>query len=400
MDQIKVELIPSDYSKEDNTLDVEKVRNAAGHYAGVCYEEEGYNKLLKEDPEKTEKRAMRALKQCHHSVFGHTHITLNIENIPKILAMILNNEKEYNTSEKSARYTPVVRTDNSVITKTEEELYNKWMGIFTDKIIEEYPDSFKPFKIKTLSQENARYLVTTFMPTKMIYTTSIRQINYIVSWMFRYINENGYKSEFNNKLCDSMMDFIFELERLHIVIDGLLTNDKNRSLSLFGKDLDKKEIHYGENYSTLYKASFASAAQANRHRSISYQIEMADENNKKYFIPPILEDNDSLVNEWLTDMEKVKDVTPQGELVKVYECDSFENLIQKAKERLCTHAQLEIMRQTRKTLEEYYNNLSPNCSLTKEDIKKYLKGARCTFSDYNCDSDCKFKEGKTLKRKI
>lgn len=400
MEQIKVELLPSIYSKEDNTLDIEKVINMSGKYAGVCYNKEDFNKLLNEDPEKTKRRAMMTLNNGHHSVFGHTHITLNIENIPKILAMVLNNEKEYNTSEKSARYTPVVRTDDSIITKTEEDLYNKWMNIFSDRINEEYKEEFNSNKVNKLAQENARYLVTTFMPTKMIYTTSVRQINYIVSWMFKYINENGYKDEFNNKLCDSMMDFIFELERLHIVVDGLIQNDKNRSISLFGKDLDKKEIHYGDNYSTLYKASFASVAQAQRHRTLSYQIEMNDENNKEYFVPPIIEENDSLVNEWLSDMEKVKDVTPQGELVKVYEYGSFDNLILKAKERLCTHAQLEIMRQTRKTLEEYYNNLSKNASLTKEDIKPYLKGARCTFLDYNCNSDCKFKEGKTLKRKI
>lgn len=400
MDQIKVQLIPSIYSKEDNTLDIEKVINMSGKYAGVCYNKEDFNKLLNEDIEKTKRRAMMTLNNGHHSVFGHTHITLNIENIPKILAMILNNEKEYNTSEKSARYTPVVRTDTSIITKTEEDLYNKWMNIFTDRITEEYKEEFNPNKVNKLSQENARYLVTTFMPTKMIYTTSIRQINYIVSWMFDYIKENGYKDEFNNKLCDSMMDFIFELDRLHIVVDGLINNEKNRSISLFGKDLDKKEIHYGDNYSTLYKASFAEVAQAQRHRTLSYQIEMDDKNNKEYFVPPIIEESDSLVNEWLSDMEKVKDVTPQGELVKVYECGSFDNLVLKAKERLCTHAQLEIMRQTRKTLEEYYNNLSEKSSLTKEEIKLYLKGARCTFPDYNCNSDCGFKEGKTLKRKI
>ena len=74
----------------------------SGKYAGVCYNKDDFNKLLNEDKEKTKKRAMMTLNNGHHSVFGHTHITLNIENIPRILAMILNNEKEYNTSEKSA----------------------------------------------------------------------------------------------------------------------------------------------------------------------------------------------------------------------------------------------------------------------------------------------------------
>ena len=35
-----------------------------------------------------------------------------------------------------------------------------------------------------------------------------------------------------------------------------------------------------------------------------------------------------------------------------------------------------------------------------KDIKKYLKGARCTFKDFVCTSDCKFKAGKLLDRKI
>ena len=33
-------------------------------------------------------------------------------------------------------------------------------------------------------------------------------------------------------------------------------------------------------------------------------------------------------------------------------------------------------------------------------LANYSLGARCTFKDYNCTNDCKFKEGKTLTRKI
>ena len=43
-------------------------------------------------------------------------------------------------------------------------------------------------KIRTLAQENARYLVTVFMPTEMVYSTTLRQINYIASWMQKYID--------------------------------------------------------------------------------------------------------------------------------------------------------------------------------------------------------------------
>lgn len=47
--------------------------------------------------------------------------------------MILNNEKVYNTSEKSARYTKMNPS------KEEKELYEKWINIYKEKISVEYP---------------------------------------------------------------------------------------------------------------------------------------------------------------------------------------------------------------------------------------------------------------------
>ena len=75
------------------------------------------------------------LNNGHHSVYDHINISFNLQNIPKILAMVLNNEHQYTTSEKSARYTPVQVSGESVITDREVELYNKWMEIYKEKII-------------------------------------------------------------------------------------------------------------------------------------------------------------------------------------------------------------------------------------------------------------------------
>ena len=72
----------------------------------------------------------------------------------------------------------------------------------------------------------------------------------------------------------------------------------------------------------------------------------------------------------------------------------------KRKERLCSGAQLEIMRQTRETLLKYRSALEKSNHRLAKDIEKYSHGARCTFPDYNCPADCKFKEGKILTRKI
>ena len=65
----------------------------SGKSAGICYMPDRLETLFSEPSEKTEKRANGTLKSGHHSVFGHPTYNLTLEGIPKILAMILNNEK-------------------------------------------------------------------------------------------------------------------------------------------------------------------------------------------------------------------------------------------------------------------------------------------------------------------
>ena len=79
--------------------------NLGGKLAGICYMPDNFEKLNNEDINKTVNRAKRTMESGHHSVFEHYYITLYLENIPKLFAMLLNNEKVYTTSEKSARYT-------------------------------------------------------------------------------------------------------------------------------------------------------------------------------------------------------------------------------------------------------------------------------------------------------
>ena len=397
---IKIDILPNcQYLNEDGTFNKDEAIKLSGKIAGVCYDKEGFDHLMHEDEKKTIKRANMTLNNGHHSVFGHVNLSLNLQGVPKILAMTLNNEHEYTTSEKSGRYTPVIRTEGSIITEKEEELYNKWVEIFKIKIKNEYGNVFNDFKIQTLAQENARSLVSVFMPTTLIYTTSLRQINYIASWMEKYIKENGEsKDKFKSDLSSSMEGFLSELDKLNILIPGLMTNDKNRSFSLFGSNLDKKKDYFGDVYSTNYKMSFAGLAQAQRHRTLDYKIERTDE--KEYFVPPILENDPVLVNEWLHDIESVKDVIPNGEHVLVNENGNYENFILKCQERLCTAAQLEIMRQTRDTLLKYRDALKESESPLYDDIEKYTHGARCTFPNYKCSKPCGFKEGITLTRKI
>ena len=396
--KIKVGILPNQFLKEDGTFDKNEAIMLSGKFAGVCYDEEGFEHLINEPVERTMRRIARTLNDGHHSVYDHILINFNLQNLPKILAMVLNNEHQYTTSEKSARYTPVVRKDGSIITEDEERLYNKWLNIFKIKIKSQYGYIYNDSKIQKLAQENARYLVTVFMPTQMIYSTSFRQINYISSWMQNYIATANRDNDFEKKLATYMNEFIEELNNLNVLEDGLLRNEKHRQLSMFGKNLDAKEEHFGDVYSTLYKGSLAEYAQAQRHRTLDYQMEFLDK--KEYYIPPIIADDQMLVDEWLGDMQIVRGVTPQGELVKISEVGKYEDFILKCKERLCSGAQLEIAEQTRETLLRYKKALEKLGSPLAKDIQKYCHGARCTFPDFDCTSDCKFTEGKKLVRKI
>jgi len=396
---MKIDLVKENYfRKEDGTFDREEAVKFGGRAAGICYDKEGYSHILNESEEKTQRRVDITMKGMHHSVYGNADIILNLQGVPKILAMILNNEHEYNTSEKSARYTPVEKVSSPVISEKEEMLYSKWMDIFIREITNKYSYIYNPNKIKKLAQENARYLVTVFMDTQMLYKSSFRQYNYIASWMKKYINESNPNNSFEVKLSSSMNDFINELSRLDILDERLMHNEKNRSLSLFSKRYDEKREVYSDVYLTKYQGSFAQLAQAQRHRTLNYEMRIPE--NGSFFIPPIIKDNEILVKEWLNDCEEVRNIYPQGMLLDICENGTYEDFILKCKERLCSAAQLEIMMQTRDTLLKYKEELEKTDHPLKDDIKDYSNGARCTFSDYTCPTPCGFKEGITLTRKI
>lgn len=395
---LKVDIAKAYFQKDNGQLDLNQSLLLSGQFAGVCYDPEGFDKVKEEDEQKTIRRINLTKGNGHHSVYDHVHISFNITDMPKILVMVLNNEKVYTTSEKSLRYTKFSETDNSLVTKREVELYNKWLEIFKNKINALYKDVFPPREIRTLAQENARAMISVFMPTTLIYTVSLRQINYIAAWFKKYIANHDINNPFESKLAMSMQEFIDELSKLDVLDDDLMQNEKDRSISLFATNIKDKKEYFGDVYATTYEETFAGIAQAQRHRSVDYKIELTEP--AKFFVPPILEDDETLVAEWLKDIESIKNVYPIGQLVTVYERGLYENFILKCEERLCSAAQLEVMRTTKATLSKYYETLREVGDPLADDLEKYTHGARCTFPNYNCSMPCNFKEGITLTRKI
>ncbi len=375
-------------TKPEYKLSKEEAMNFAGKSAGICYMPDDINALFSEPEEKTVRRANMTLNSGHHSVFDHTTYNLALEGIPKILAMILNNEGMYTTSEKSARYTKMAPSEE------EKELYEKWIEIYKEEISKKYPN-IEEKRVKKLAQENARYLISIFTPaTTMEYSVSFRQLNYIAHWFEDYI-ENEPDTKFNLKLKPYLKQFIENVS--DYIVPELNSDAKTRKIALFDNRENRKE-EFGENYCTTYEGTFAELAQAQRHRTLDYKMRLLD--NAKFYVPKIIEDNEVLKAEWLKDISSLSDLYPQGMIVKINERGTVENFVLKCKERVCGAAQLEIMEQTYNTLQKYIENTEK----TNEEVYNYLipytKGARCTYPGFKCTAPCIWGAKNALTRKI
>ena len=371
-----------------NTLS-EQFNYFGGLSAGICYMPGTFEDLRQKPLETTLKRADGTKAGGHHSVFEHSYVSLYLENIPKLFAMLLNNEKTYVTSEKSARYTKMQMSG------VQSAIFQKWYDKLVEKITKKYGNEkyFEGTRIAKLAQENARYFLSVYTPTNMMYTVSYRQINYMYHWMKEILNNNNC-NELLFKLKPYIEDFCNSLENLGIIDEKLANDQKNRTFSMIGNKV--KNEYFGDTYCTHYDGTFAQYAQAQRHRTINYDMVFNNDNN--FYVPKIIKDEPALVEEWLKDMKKVKNEIPQGKLITINEIGTPENFILKAKERLCTCAQLEIADQTKQTLEKYIKECKD------QEIVNYLKiynnGARCTFPDYKCPTPCAFKDGIKLDRNI
>jgi hypothetical protein len=383
---MKIKIIGS--TKIGYELPKEEAIKISGKSAGICYLPDTLDTLFSEPEEKTVKRANGTLKSGHHSVFNHPHYNLSLEEIPKILAMVLNNEKMYNTSEKSARYTKMTPSED------EKVLYEKWIEKYKEVIAKEYPQIDEK-RVNKLAQENARYLISVFTPaTVMEYTTNFGQLNYIIHFCENFINDETKDTEFDKKLKDVFKEFIATMPDL--MVEELNANVKNRKLSLFSERKSRKE-EFGENYCTTYLASFAELAQAQRHRTLSYEINFLDE--PQFYVPPIIRGT-ALENEWLEDIKSLQDKFPQGMLIKITERGTVENFVLKCTERLCGAAQLEIMEQTIETMQKYLEATKDTNPDVYEYLLPYSKGARCTFPGFKCTSPCVFGGKGAMIRKI
>ena len=130
---MKIDIIAT--TNTENLKDKDDFNYLSGLLAGICYMPSDFEKLKAQSPEKILKRSDMTKQNGHHSVFEHEYITFVLTDVPKLFAMLLNNQKTFVTSEKSARYT-VMETNGE-----ENKLYNKWKDIFKQQITNRYKTS-------------------------------------------------------------------------------------------------------------------------------------------------------------------------------------------------------------------------------------------------------------------
>jgi len=326
-----------------------------------------FEDIVAEPIEKTQRRIAMTKNGGHHSVYDHPYINLYLEDIPKALAMVLNNENFYATSEKSARYTKMVLEDE------EKQLYDKWCGIYEglikDRYQEKAPTFFTESKIKKLAQENARYLISVFTPTSMAYSTTYSQINKIAGMMEKEIF-NPNKSKFYELLTPAMIDFVSAVQALPYHDENLGKINKQRTLSLVKPTEAKVQEVFGDVYATTYKGSFAQFAQAQRHRTLNYDIQLLDE--PEFYVPPIL-NTEELKAEWKADCEKQAKVFPQGMLIQINEYGKWDKFLLKMKKEDALVLNLKLQTKQKKLMKNIWNHLKKVLTLLQKNsnlIKK------------------------------
>lgn len=398
----------------------------AGQMAGICYMSDDYTNDRMNNQINARKRAERTSSSGHYSVFEHYHVNLLIEEVPKLVAMFLNNLSVYCTSERSGRYT--VMKPNTAL---EQLTYDKWRNTFTN-ILKGY--GVEDAAASKIAQENARYLTSVFIPTTMAYTIPYSRLLLVLGMIkkldFGNIKSDNYRNfykeflahliEFKNRTMEALKitdsDLILDdhknvlqadmlFENFILDKDEIIIEDENNEHFLYEVSKNLEEEHFGTVYNTTYLASFTALAQLHRHRRINYTMRMLPARynfNRLYlavddrmYIPDIIL-NTPYEIEWKKDYNALVEagIIPQATLVIVHEYGRFIDFVNsKCKERLCSRAQYETSEIVRNTLEEFIdadklNSFSDNHLLNDIIDENRKPIPRCQFKGYTCKEPC------------
>lgn len=341
-----------------------------GKIANTCYMKGSFEEVFSQSQEKAEKRALKCGENGHHSVFDHLVVTLQIEGLNKITAMVLNSIGMYATSERSGRY-----CEFKGFCDRDEALYIKWR----EKILEELKDvpARTDFEKEKIANENARYFISSFAEnTEMVYTINIRMLSYVTEWAekaINYIDNNdnelrGKEKEFYTRLSSQLKQFnelvyktIFNYYNFSPLKDNkngrfdfLADLSENRGVS---REFLNSSVFYG------YPDVMSIVCLGHKVRSRVLDIAFGLQSRATYYIPSFIQ-SWYLSEEWIEDMKSIEDLFPQGLEVETYECGMKRDFFRyQVIERMCNHTLNETCQRV----------LSQAGRLHREDDSSYIK---------------------------
>lgn len=373
------------------------IRQYCGTIGGECYSTEGMPALAAQPKEKAFLRADNCANGGHLSVFGHFVATLEFVGISKAMCMLLNNNHVNNTSERSMRYTNM----KNACTPEDLILYDKWKEIFLNKITEtygkNYPEIFTKSVITKKANENARYIISSYYKTRMVYTNDIREFTNISKTIDYVLSLGNDMPAFLKGMKDELIEFNTLLRGTGLVFDSF-NDQREKSFSLLSKNNKIIKPYYGDCIADTYKMSLSCTAQLQRHRFLNISIAFDDE--PEYFVPEIIRDDEALVKDWINDCKKNKDRFPQATLVHVNEIAPAQLIIKKDYERLCSSVQQELCICSLNQAKRISENMDENNPELKEQFSR-IKGSKCTWlKGFKCPTPCGFAEGVKCTRKV
>lgn len=405
----------------------------------------------------------------------HAMVEVVFENASRMMAMVMNSLRFHATTEKSGRYTEMKGDDaaqcalydkwNAIFKKHILELYPDYNDVFlrqqlekrgfdterrncwvengktagTSKELDEAMEeilAMPSLPSNTRAQENARYALGIFTKsTAFGYTTSLAQWNYIYDWCMKYISQFTDTGErriipmngcmkfqkatfFESSLYDDLSALAsFIKENLYV---EHLRDHKKRCFSMLTniaepghpmKSYTKGDKHLGFSYCTQYEGSFILLSHLHHHRTIQYWMEVPPEENMSFYIPKMIKGT-SYEDEWLSDLNGIRHLYPQGTLVRITEAGTLDNFALKTSERLCGCAQLETMENVRDLALEFARHAagpegtpmerqytSRFYEFAENSIKKGRLKTKAEITD-GCREGCYFKCRRALDRMI
>ncbi len=407
---------------EDGKLDLKREFIYSGIKAAWCYKK---GTATPEDIRATSEESLirmgiNTFLSDHGTPDEHDQISVEVTGIPKLLCMILNDEHQYTTCERSLRYTKVLPSE--YISDLEVKKYNKWCNIYTSMFETQYKDWFLKVNqndiklakkdMQKKAQENARNFVSILTPTSIAYSAPFYQWQKIATFLKDMIKNP--RTPLEKLALPYAKDFIKQLLELKIVVttkdaieiypplkddikdnrEWLYRNNKGIKLSLFASNNPFSGIHRPNEFSTVVnynsEMSFSAFAQAQRHRTTDFECELLDE--YRFVIPPIIKGT-TYEKEYISDMMEVKKLYPQGQLIQVNLNSSLKNIINfMGQERACELAQQEIENwYVNQLLPDVVEGLSQKEAYQEEYkilTKQYLNRCRCAYPNYHCPRPC------------